>query len=427
MYMNDNMEFKNAFDAELARWADYQKCSDAHISALEPSMQALVNNTLFCPPTYSDFISERVDSAVDDDDDMMDLHEETVSQIIEEAQGDDAVNTDSFYNETGSIPLVDLLKEAGDAGNLSTEMFLGMAKHPCMMVRGALGEQRTIKPNSLQGLDSDRLLRALRPLLESSYSIDALAAADLMLRLGADYAEVEKVWQTWEAQERMSLAFLMVDLLDSEPAYEYLGSLVGSEEVEDVAWNLRELNTSKAFAVLIAAQGQVKGDMISDYIRQVALSELPEAKGALQALTESAPAKMQQEAKNWKIRIQQRDAGVEEWLTLPSEEEASSAEADLAVEQDESTAVEQDEYPPLAGLVSPSEWSAFTDWLEEQEDECEHEEDSYAGWFSDKGLDESAIAQKVEKLYEIMGEISGTGSCPCAASSGVFLYPSSSD
>ena len=418
------MDFEKAFDVELARWTDYQKCSDAQVSDLEPSMRDLVNNTLFCPPTYNEFMSERIESAVEDDDDEMDLLEETISQIVEEAQGDDAVNADSFYNETGSIRLVELVKEASEAGKLSTEMFLGMAKHPCMMVRGALGEQWSIKPNSLQGLDSDRLLSALRPLLESSYSIDALAAADLMLRLGAEYAEVETVWQSWEAPERMSLAFLMVDLLDSEPAYEYLGSLVGSEEVEDVAWNLRELNTSKAFAVLMAAQGQVQGDMISDYVRQVALSELPEAKDALQTLTESSPAEMQQEAKNWQVRIQQRDAGVEEWLTLPSKEEASSDEADLVVEQD---TVEQEQYPPLAGLVAPSEWSAFTDWLEEQEDECEHEEDSYAGWFSDKSLDESAIAQKVEKLYEVMGEISGTGSCPCAASSGVFLYPSSSD
>jgi len=416
--MDESVETQEAFDAELARWAKYQTCSDALLSDLEPSMRDLVTNTLFCPPGYRDFVSERVESAVEDDDDLMDLLEETVEQVINEAEGDDAVNTDSFYDEEGSTALAEMLKEAGENGTLSTEMFLAMAKHSCMMVRASLGQQKSITPDSLQGLDVKALLGALRPQLDSPHSLEALAAADLMLRLGADFSEVEAAWKTWEAQERMNLAFLMLALHDSDIAYEYLGSLIGSEGFEDVAWELRQLATAKALAVIVAAHELVSGDMLSHYVCQIACMEVPESAEALQTLAESASAEMQQEAKDWQIRIQQRDAGVEEWLTLPTP--ASTSLEGVLDQGDEHPGAEN---PSLFGLVSPSEWSAFTDWLETQEGECDHDEESYNGWFSAKGLDEPAVAQKSEKLYEAMGEIAGTGSCACAASAGVFSYP----
>ena len=489
--MDKKTEIGEAFEAELQRWAKYQSCSDAQLAELDPRMRDLVTKALFCPPAYQGFVSERVEAAVEDDDDAMDLLEEMIEQVVEEAAGDDAVNSDSFYDETGSIPLVSVLQEASETGNLSTEMLLAMAQHSCMMVRGSLGQQRGMDPENLQEIDANALLEGLRPLLKSSQSIEALAAADLMLRLGAEISEVHATWETWEASERMNLAFLMINLHDSETGYEYLGGLVGAEGFEDVAWELRELATDKALSVLLRAQEQVHGEMISNYVCHVACGNAPGVADALKTLAESPSAEMRQEAQDWQVRIQQRDAGIEEWVTLPSadvslpegvidqgdehpiaksglsdsspcvvcQEPIAKTAMRLGVLRmvdtetisgratawlhpecwegcaelqsiDDLDARLRETSPdtwvesqfPLFGLVAPSEWTDFTNWLEEQEGACDHDEESYSEWFSGK-VSGDALAQKSERLYEAMGTIAGTGSCACAAAEGVMLYP----
>ncbi|MCA9608492.1 MAG: hypothetical protein KC619_22965 [Myxococcales bacterium] len=80
---------------------------------------------------------------------------------------------------------------------------------------------------------------------------------------------------------------------------------------------------------------------------------------------------------------------------------------------------------PLAGLVAPSDWSAFTTWLEGGEDACAHDASSYEPWFADhpgpEGEDPVALA---EALYEAMRRLAGTGPCRCAAGNEVWgPYP----